>query len=188
MTIVGLDLSITSTGLAVRDDAGKINTHRIQSTPRATGPLIKTKTGMRASQTYEDKLTRYAIIGHKIGQHIPAHSTVYLEGPSYGSTGSSAHDIAGNWWLTLQMLDEKDCRVTVVPPSTLKIYAAGTGNAGKDEVLSAVVRRYLDIAITGNDVADAVTLMAIGCRIAGAPLEDSLPATHLRALTALRAA
>ena len=185
MTIIGLDLSLGSTGLAVRDDAGKITTHRIQSKPKATGPLVKTKRGMTASQTYEDKLTRFMLIGHRVAQLVPDGSTVYVEGPSYGSPGSSSHDIAGNWWLVLQRLDEKNCDVVVVPPATLKTYATGKGNTDKDNVLAAVIRRYLDLGITGNDVADAVTLMAIGCRIAGAPLEDNLPATHLRALKTL---
>lgn len=185
--IVGLDLSLTSTGLAVATTVKDITTHRIQSTPKATGPVVKTKKGMTASQTYTDKLTRFLLIGHKIAKHIPDHSDVYLEGPSYGSTGSSFHDIAGNWWLTFQRLDEKDCRITVVPPSTLKMYATGKGTSDKDKVLAAVIRRYLDITITGNDVADAVALLAIGCRLAGNPLEDSLPATHLRALDKLKA-
>ena len=185
--IVGLDLSLTSTGLAVANTVTDITTHRIQSTPKATGPVVKTRKGMTASQTYTDKLTRFMLIGHKLAQHIPDHSDVYLEGPSYGSAGSSFHDIAGNWWLTFQLLDQKDCRITVVPPSTLKMYATGSGNAGKDNVLAAVVLRYQGIAVTGNDVADAVTLLAIGCRLSGNPLEESLPATHLRALDKLKA-
>jgi crossover junction endodeoxyribonuclease RuvC len=73
----------------------------------------------------------------------------------------------------------------VVPPATLKTYATGKGNASKDAVLAAVVKRYPGWAVTGNDVADAVVLMAMGARLLGHPLESSLPQSHLRALDKL---
>lgn len=73
----------------------------------------------------------------------------------------------------------------VVTPAQLKTYATGKGNASKDAVLAAAVKRYPAWDITGNDVADAVVLMAIGSRLLGHPIEASLPQTHLRALDKL---
>jgi crossover junction endodeoxyribonuclease RuvC len=71
----------------------------------------------------------------------------------------------------------------VVPPSSLKVYATGNGNADKDAVLAAVVLRYQGlVTVVNNDIADALIIAAIGARQIGAPLEASLPATHLRAM------
>ena len=69
-----------------------------------------------------------------------------------------------------------------VPPALLKKYATGRGNAAKDEVLAAVVRRYPHADINGNDIADAVVLAAMGARHREAPIENSLPALNASAL------
>ena len=75
--------------------------------------------------------------------------------------------------------------VLPVPPAVRAKYATGKGNAGKDEVLLAASRRYPHAPIVGNDDADAVVLAAIGARMLGEPIEDSLPKTHLDALARL---
>ena len=72
-----------------------------------------------------------------------------------------------------------------VPVGTIKKHATGKGNAGKDEVLLAVSRRYPQAPIVNNDQADAVTLAAMGARLLGEPVEDSLPKAHLDALAKL---
>ena len=69
-----------------------------------------------------------------------------------------------------------------VPVGTIKKHATGKGNAGKDEVLLAVSRRYPHAPIVNNDQADAVALAAMGARLLGEPVEDSLPKAHLDAL------
>lgn len=182
MQIVGIDLSLTSTGLAVYspDDVvpgGLAETATVTSKPSKL-------------PGYAGKLERFQIIGSRILSSVlptPAYEDfhVYLEGPSYASAGSATHDIAGNWWLLYELLEGEGCSITVVPPAVVKMYATGKGNASKDAVLAAAIKRYPDVDIPGNDIADAVILLAIGCRLAGRPLEDQLPATHLRALDKL---
>jgi crossover junction endodeoxyribonuclease RuvC len=172
---VGIDLSLTSTGLAIYDPqmvvpGGIADTQTVTSKPNKV-------------PGYEGKLTRFQIISSKILLSLGSDEVnVFLEGPSYSSAGSSAHDLAGNWWLLYQLLVDEGCTVTVIPPTVVKTYATGKGNAGKDHVLAAAIKRYPEIDIPGNDIADAVILLAIGLRLAGCPLEDSMPATHLRAL------
>ena len=75
--------------------------------------------------------------------------------------------------------------VLPVPPSCRAKYATGKGNAGKDEVLLAVARRYPHAPVGGNDEADALVLAAMGARLLGEPVEDSLPKAHLDALAKL---
>lgn len=71
--------------------------------------------------------------------------------------------------------------IAEVPPANLKRYAVGKGNAAKDEVLAAAIR-YLHADITGNDIADAVVLAAIGARHLGQPIEGALPQANLTAM------
>lgn len=183
---VGLDLSMTSTGVAIHID-GATTLHRVQSKPCPTGPPDAKSKG-KPTQTHRDKAKRFNLIRARVLGLFPEGSTVYIEGPSYASTGSGAHDIAGNWWLMVhELMFVWECDVFVVSPAQRCQYATGKGagaEAGKDRVLAAAIRRYPDLDITGNDVADAVVLMALGCRHQGAPIDD-VPALNLRALDKL---
>lgn len=177
MQYVGIDLSLTSTGLAIYRPT-------VSDVPETGTVISKPSPG---KNPYEAKLDRFQFITRRILHKFvdDDETRVFLEGPSYGSAGQATHDIAGNWWLLYEALTYDGCFITVVPPAVVKMYATGKGNASKDAVLAAAIKRYPDIDIPGNDIADAVILMAIGCRLAGRPLEYQLPATHLRALDKL---
>jgi crossover junction endodeoxyribonuclease RuvC len=181
----GIDLSLTSPGLAMWNGE-KVYTKLLSSKPRATGPVVEKKGGKLARmETYQDKLWRFRCLTADIEMWVPNTATVYLEGPSYGSVGRATHDIDGNWWALFTRLYDRGNIVHVIAPSVLKQYATGSGNAAKDKVMAAVIKRYPDIDVINNDVADAVALLAIGMRMAGTPLEDDMPVTHLRALDKL---
>jgi crossover junction endodeoxyribonuclease RuvC len=167
---VGIDLSLASTGLA--DAAGSVL--RVQTKPtRGADPLT-------------DTLARLERITGAVRQWAVLAELVTIEGPSYGQGRQGGeHARAGLWWAVVRTLVDNGHRIIVVPPATLKTYATGKGNASKDTVLAAVVKRYPAHDVTGNDVADAVTLAAIGARILGRPIDDPMPKTHLRALDKL---
>lgn len=160
---VGLDLSLTSTGVAVLRN-GTATVRRITSTPRKNA-------------TTDDTAARLDTLVAAIIGAIPASDAtlVAVEGPSFGSTGGAQHERGGLWWLTRHALRVEGLDVVVVPPTVVKKYATGKGNAPKDQVLAAVVRRYPDVDVTGNDEADALVLAAIRARNAGYPFETSLP-------------
>jgi crossover junction endodeoxyribonuclease RuvC len=182
MLVVGIDLSLTSTGLAAirwgdldAPRSTSIYTRRIQSKGRADASLY-------------DRMDRVRDLRRRITDETGAADLVVIEGPSYAQkSAASAHDRAGLWW---QIVDEVEdlygCAVAEVPPTNRIKYATGKGNAGKDQVLAAVVKRYLDVDVTGNDVADSLILAAMGARYLGHPIETSLPQTHLDAMTKIR--
>lgn len=192
-TYVGLDPSLTSTGLALSflSPAPEVGhripeVHRIQTSPRdfETGRDAK---GARTS-TWRDRYMRLENIADRVALRVPEGSLVLMEAPSYGSTSTSAHDRAGLWWLLYEALAvTQGCRVVPVSPSQRMMYATGTGRADKDAVLAAVVKRYtpLEFDVTGNDVADAVVFAAMAARMDGRPFDGDLPATHLRAMDKL---
>ena len=99
----------------------------------------------------------------------------------------SAHDRSGLWWMTVDMIAARGLGFPlVVPPTVRAKYATGKGNAGKDEVLAAVIRRYPAAQVNNNDEADALVIAAIAARLGGDPIEESLPVAHLDALKTLR--
>lgn len=173
--VVGLDLSLTSTGIAVHGAGIPDWCATIES----------------VGKDNDDWPTRYRRLGdlvNRILPPIPDHSLVVMEAPAYSRSTGKAHDRSGLWWMLYDLLVCTN-RSLVVPvlPNTRAKYATGKGNAGKDAVLAAAVRRYPSIDITGNDTADAVVLMAIGCRLLGEPIDDPMPVAHLAALDKLPA-
>lgn len=166
---VGLDLSLTSTGVAVIH-GDRVTVARVKSTPVPNG-------------TSEDQASRMSVIARTILDGIPVteHTHVGVEGPSFGSKGTAAHILGGLWWIVRDVLRCAGLPVTVVPPTVVKKYATGAGNAGKDEVLAAVVRRYPHVDVRGNDEADALVIAAILARLTGFPIDD-MPQSHLAAL------
>ena len=158
--VLGLDLSLTSTGIA-----------------SCTGwaDTLKPPAKLRGHDRLRWLLTAVA-------DHTRLADLVVVEGPSYGSQAGQAghHERAGLWWLTTHQLWTREVPVAVAPPSCVKRYATGKGNASKDAVLSAVVRRFAWFG-EGNDAADAVILAALGADQVGAPMV-AMPKEHRAAL------
>lgn len=142
MQVIGLDLSLASTGLA---DA-------------AAGRTMIVKAGSRRGY---DRLRWIR------AQVMPAcvdASLVAVEGPSFrsSSTGEKGHhERAGLWWFITEALNAADIPLVVVSPAGLKKYATGKGNASKDEVLLAASKRF-PWFVGNNDQADALWLSTIG--------------------------
>jgi len=176
MNVVGVDLSMTSTGLAHAVNGSLTANRRVQSKGSKGDTLLSRH--LRLQQISDNVLGWVADL---------APSLVVVEAPSFGSQTGSQHDRSGLWWLVVAALHDAGFPVAQVPPNTRATYATGKGNAGKDAVLASVLRRYEQpgspfYLIDGNDVADATVLAAMGSRWAGVPIEDSLPQTHLRAM------
>ena len=168
--VVGIDLSLTGTGVTIIDS--EIHT-----------ALFGAKG--HKDDTLQMRAERLELLFAQIVNVIPENAFVVIEQPAYSRTQGSQHDRSGIWWLIVHHLYQFHDVVEVVP-STLKKYATGKGNASKDEVLAAVVRRYLDVNVTDNNVSDSLVLAAIGARFLGRPLEDELPTANLGAMTAIQ--
>ena len=164
--VVGLDLSLTSTGVAVVRPYGNVATSRIQTKGAKTATLV-------------ERRQRLGRIVAAIDDAVPWGALVVVEGPSFGQARQSGqHDRAGLWWLITAMLTDSGRLVVEAPPACRCKYATGKGNAAKDYVLAAAVKRYPDVDVSGNDIADAVILAAMGRRWLGDPI-DNMPAVNL---------
>ena len=172
MIVVGLDPSLTGTGVAVIDTDDVLT---------ITCDTIGSK-GHRDDK-WTDRWGRITNLADTIAGAVPDGAVVAVEAPSYGQARQGGvHDRAGLWWALYGRLTETGHDIHPVPPATRARYAAGKGNAGKDAVLAAAVRRYPQAPIVDNNQADAVVLAAYLARTLGNPVEDHMPVTHLAAL------
>lgn len=176
--VVGIDPSLTSTGVALWTPGAPVSISRVKSSPGPTMPGAKTP-------SWRDRHRRIKDAGARVAAEVPFGSLVVLEAPAYAAKSTSIHDRAGLWWEIYDNVVDLNCEVLIVTTNQRMKYSTGRGSADKDTVLAATIRRYLDIEIRNNDEADAMIFLAIGCRMIGHPLEDSLPKTHLDALAKL---
>jgi crossover junction endodeoxyribonuclease RuvC len=160
--VIGLDLSLTSTGIA--SNLGWVERFRPHS-----------------SVTWVSPFTRARLIRATVLDYARHADIVVVEGLSVGSTTGRHLDRAGMWHIVMEAVDGDCVPWTQVPPATLKRYATGRGNAGKDEVLAAVIRRFPDVPVAGNDEADALVLAAMGADHLGHPMV-AMPQAHRAAL------
>lgn len=170
MRVIGLDLSLTATGVAIIDD-GRVEVHTIRSSAKADASIA-------------ERVKRLDRIRWEVDGLLTAPTLVVIEGPSFGqSRQGGEHLRAGLWW---RIASARPTITAEVPPATLKKYLTGRGNAGKDEVLLAVARRFPDVDVRDNNMADALGLAAMGARHLGSPLEAALPQANLAAMAAVR--
>lgn len=179
--VIGLDLSLTSTGIAViNTDTGDVTIDRIQS----KGTKDATLEERRSRLTTLQYAVQTAITKAHEATEVVSIPLVVIEQPAFSRQTGHMHDRSGLWWLVVAHAG-KWYDVAEVSPTARAKYAAGKGNASKDAVLAAVVRRYPQVEVTGNDEADALALAAMGARHLGHPIDD-LPKTHLAAMDAVR--
>lgn len=155
MNVVGLDLSLSSTGIA--NDAGA-RCVRVKSTGMQRLHEIRSQV-LIACQTADVVMIEGYAIHAKFG-HV--HERAELGGLiRYGL-----------WRLGIPFAE--------VPPMSLKLFATGRGNAKKEDVLAAAIRR-LGYQGSSNDETDALWLRAMALHFYGVEAVD-LPKPHYKAL------
>jgi len=151
LRIAGLDISLTSTGVAT-----------------TTGTTTIASKGRRAD-SLTDRHHRFQRIARDVFDALGTPDLVVIEAPSYGSVGGSTWDRGGLWWLLVDGLIDRELPIALVPPTCRAKYATGKGNAGKAAVMRAAQQTYGAITRDDNQ-ADALILRAMGHDWAGQPL------------------
>ncbi|TDD32470.1 Holliday junction endonuclease [Actinomadura sp. KC06] len=130
MNAVGLDLSLTATGIAP-----------VSGVTLTVQPGKGLRGAARLAEMREGILTITTAGG------VP--DVVAIEGPAYSrALGAGHHEAAGLWWQVVCALHTAGIPYAVVTPSTLKKYATGRGNATKADMRVALLQR------TGLDLRD----------------------------------
>jgi crossover junction endodeoxyribonuclease RuvC len=155
---MGIDPSLTCTGVAVRDEVFTITTQA-----KGIARLI------RIRETINDVT---------LGVDLVA-----IEGYAYGAANNVAAlgELGG---VIRTALYQNDIPYVDIAPATLKKYALGIGRGSKTDIVVAA-RDRLGYAGTNDNEADALWLRAIAADLLGEPLVK-LPKSHLDALNNTR--
>jgi Holliday junction resolvasome RuvABC endonuclease subunit len=174
--VVGIDVSLTSTGIAVADAGRIVHTRAIRT--KALPKEQKADLGAICRRI----LSVLDAVQGTVLAYRPA--LVVIEAPSHGSRFGSPHERSGLWWLIVSWLEDRATDVAQVAPTARAKYGTGRGNADKEQVHKAVQTNYGtdDLPIKTNDEADAVLLAAMGARHLGQPVEGWLPTGAIDAM------
>lgn len=168
MKIAALDLSLTATGYATggRADPGF---------DRSPGQLGTIKTnGVRGFERLDE-------IRGRVLEVADGADVVVLEGYGFGpQRGHAARDLAELGGIMRMTLFDLGFPFVDVAPASLKKYATGKGNAGKELVLVEAVKR-LDYQGSDNNEADALWLLEMAMDHYGI-VESLVPKGHRAAL------
>lgn len=171
--VIGLDLSLTGTGVAsslgwceLVGDAGITTLRHTERIPALDG------------------------LRDRIVDLVGDPELVVVEEVAFSRTGGGAAERAWLWFDVIGRLIRRQVPVAVVITGTLKRYATGVGvRKGantKGAVIDAVARRWPAFTTGGNDnLCDAVTLCAMGADHLGHPLAP-MPKTHRAALETVK--
>ena len=176
--VVGIDPSLTSTGICTALGSSTIGRNVKKDAPDAER--------WDRLAFIRDQVTQWCApvdnlkTGHDWAMEAPL---VVLEGYSYASA-HQAHQVGELGGIVRVALHEAGIPFAIVQPTSLKLFATGKGNAGKDDMKLAAQAR-LGVTFTGKgsgDECDATWLWCMGMIHLGSPFICDLPAKNLTAL------
>lgn len=172
MIVVGIDPSLSCTGIVTADHWGGIVPARARTSTPAT-------------QTLRARRDRSRLALSRILLQLPKRVDLFvIEAPSPRSQFGSHNDRVGLYWLLVDQLLARADVAEVLPKSRAK-YATGNGNADKAAVKSAMRAAFPHVEIADDNVADALALALMGLRHLGSPLDGQLTAPHLVPMAAV---
>jgi len=161
---LGLDLSLTATGLAVVEENGNIVLSKVLSTPK------KKIEGME----------RYSLIRQEVIDVVKAHNIkkVFIEGYSFGSRGRSIFNLGELGGIIRITLSDLGVPYEEIPPKVVKKFVCGSGNADKLDMMNSIKEKYKYVFDDDNK-ADAYGIAVTGL---GVESYDSHGNTKKRAI------
>ena len=155
MIVLGIDLSLVSTGISVLSKDVLVHSCVVKSKPIGGRPI--------------DEIIRLVTIVENIMKIVDKYAPqiVVIEGIAFGVQKTTAlSQLAGLNYLVRAGLLTRSIRFVICAPTTLKRFITGKGNAPKDHVMMEVYKHYGITAFT-NDIADAIVLSKIGAMMLG---------------------
>ena len=146
--IHGIDLSLTGTGLVQFTNSGDL------VSLSAFRPKAK------------DGIARLDEIATGVVAHIEHADLVVIEGLAFMSQTPSALERTGLWYLIRHWLWQEQIECVSLPPTSLKKFVTGKGNAEKQHMLLEVFKRW-NISAADDNQADAYSLGRVGLCLRG---------------------
>lgn len=187
MIVVGVDPSLTNTGIAVLHNGQPALLRSI-----GHGTLSGRSYAHRSDRIVSECHAVMSVLADDCDERNtlrPPRSRidlVVLEGPAYGACNASTHDGSGLWWGLYSTLRARRIPTAVIPPATRAKWATGKGNADKRTVLATVRDWWPATRIANHDQADALVLAAIGAFHYGDPMPFDVKERHTANLAAVQ--
>jgi crossover junction endodeoxyribonuclease RuvC len=148
-TVLGIDPSLAGCAIALSTTEYPVQLERWSSKP--CGP-----TPHERCERYRNLAAPIIELGARWKPTI-----VVIEGYAFAAHGGAGHSIIEFGGILRNGLVYFTPRIVEVPPSQLKLFAAGSGRADKNDVVLALSQRYR-VTFESHDEADAFACMAIG--------------------------
>lgn len=177
MRILGIDTSLTATGLArvdvqpIEDDdplAAYIAATATVGAPKPTKDKSKRAMARRVNALIEQ-------VEWCFKQDKP--DAVGMEGLAFGARGEGAWVLPWVFGRVIELCEAYDVPLQIVATSARAKFACGKGNADKDTVLAAMIKQFPEADVSNNNEADALAVAATVCHQRGVPI---LPVTQYR--------
>jgi len=170
--IVGLDLSLRGTGMAIlvngglRNYFGWTDKKYLYNKNKNVLCYYKLKNNSESCRQHRMNAISYWIMWNMMGlMHDYSNLTVSMEGPAYAKNSrgaSSLYELSG---IVKNYLFKQGIPFRIYSPATVKLAWTGSGAAGKDVMVDAASVLFdldlNDLGESAEDVADAVLIAAL---------------------------
>ncbi len=183
MRVLGIDTSLTGTGLARIDLA----TWPPSNPPRQPDEMVAFEMDVcRVAAPKPGKDRSKRAMARRVKALIEQIEWCFredkpdaagIEGLAYSAGNASAWVLAWVWGETIALCETYDVPLTVVATGARAKFATGKGTSSKDQVLAAAIKLFPDADISDNNEADAAIVGAVVCQRLGVPI---LPVTYYR--------
>ncbi|QDU61260.1 Crossover junction endodeoxyribonuclease RuvC [Planctomycetes bacterium Pan216] len=146
--IVGIDASLTNTAVVIGDGR---EWHAKEFPSKSLGEAVA------------DRVMRYDLLVASILDYLKSHfiNAIYIESYSFGHNLAGQSRLCELGGILRWHLVDLSNRIVEVPPTTLKKFVTGKGNAPKDVMLAHIQKRWEQL-FESNDVGDAFGLYQLG--------------------------
>ncbi|UJQ86532.1 RuvC-like resolvase [Mycobacterium phage PenguinLover67] len=170
--VLGIDTSLTATGLARIEFAAKLGTNDIADDIKIDAATVgappPAKNGDRSKVAMARRVQ--ALLEKIEGAFEGPIDLVAMEGLAYSAKGEGAWVLPWVFGRVVELVADRQLPLIIVGTSQRAKYATGKGTADKDTVMLAAARRWPEAQIANNNEADAVIVGAVGCHYLGYPL------------------
>lgn len=150
MRSLGIDLSLTGTGLVLLEHRTRVIARKVFGT-----------------DAEQDLMARCSEVASEVLQWIEVGKpdVICVEDYAITPNGGNVIKLVSLGAVIRYFFRQKGISYYTVPPNTLKMFATGKGNAGKEQVMMHVYKKWTFEAVDNNE-ADAYVLAKMGCCVA----------------------
>jgi crossover junction endodeoxyribonuclease RuvC len=182
MRFLGIDPSLTGTGVAVLDCEGGRWSGRTWSTGRP---------GKRGEPLTARNQRIGGIVADLLSVDLWSVDHAAVEEPAHGAPGGSTWDRAGLWWAIVHRLLAYDIPVVQVNSSQRQKFAVGHAHSkrnpvDKSDVAMAAAKMWPDVPIRGNNAADALVIASVAAALDGPAVPFRLTEYRMDVLDKIR--